>query len=298
MEEQLANSNSSNSGYSNSNSNSIDNHNNSNVLGLNRSSSKIAKGSKKRSGSGGGGGGVIQSTASNKQKQTSVFKIDKSDFRNAVQRLTGTPSTFDNRNGSSPPPSSRLHKIRPPRLTFSSGGDSGLILPQLPLLTLASPPPPSAFGLTQLGFDGNAISSAMQLPSPSFFSPLPPLTPGDHVWANTPDALLSQRPENLTAPWSANWGDPISSYNRSLPQPWYPVPVPSPAYQFTIPSPLPSPGGLEFPLSPNGLFSPLPTLFPSPTLLFPTGAQTIRRALNDSPTEGLTAGFSFSHGHM
>lgn len=283
MEEQNANSNSSSSGYSNSN------HNNNNGLGVNRSSSKIAKGSIKRSGSG-GGGGVIQSAAANKQKQTSVFKIDKSDFRIAVQRLTGTPPASDNRNVSSPQPpplSSRLHKIRPPPLSFTSTGDGGLVLPRLPLLSLASPPP-SAFGRTLLGFDGNTVSpAAMQLPSPSFFSQLPPLTPGDNVWANTPDALVSQWPENFPAPWSANWGDPIPSYNRILP-------VTSPAHQFTIPSPLPSPGGLGVPLSPSGLFSPLPALFPSPTAIFPT----TRGSLNDSATGGLTAGFSFSHGHM
>lgn len=286
MEEQNANSVSSNSGYSNSN------HNNNNALGVNRSSSKIAKGSIKRSGSG-SGGGVIQSAAAIKQKQTPVFKIDKSDFRIAVQRLTGTPPVSDNRNGSSPPPplSSRLHKIRPPPLSFATSGDGGLALPRLPQLSLLSPAP-SAFGRTLPDFDGNAMASAaMQLPSPSFFSQLPPLTPGDHVWANTPDAVGSQRPEIFPPPWSVNWGDPIPSYNRILP-------VPSPAHQFTIPSPLPSPGGLGVPLSPNGLFSPLPALFPSPTAFFPMGAQTIRGSLHDSPTGGLATGFSFSHGHM
>lgn len=288
MEEQLSNYNSSNSDYSNNN------HNNNNVLGVNRSSSKIAKGSSKR----GGGGGVIQSVVANKQKQTSIFKIDKSDFRSAVQRLTGSPSaTSDNRNGSSPPPSSRLDKVRPPPLSFGGGSVGGGVLPQIPLLTLASPPP-SALGVSALGFDGNAMMSpAMQLPSPSIFSPLPPLTPGDHVWANTPGDHVSQRPENLPGQWPANWGDPIPSYNRIFPQPWFPVPGPSPGSQFTIPSPLPSPAGLEFPVSPNGFFSPLPTLFPSPTSLFPLSAQTIRGGLSDSPTAGLTAGFSFLHGH-
>lgn len=293
MEEQLSNYNSSNSGYSNTNSSN--NHNNNNVLGVSRGSNKIAKGSNKRGGSG-SGGGVIQSVASNKQKQTSIFKIDKSDFRSAVQRLTGSPSTSsDNRNGSLPPPSSRLDKARPPPLSFGSVG--GGVIPRLPLLNLASPPP-SALGLTALGFEGNPMSPAIQLPSPSFFSPLPPLTPSDHFWANTPGDHVSQRPENFPAQWPANWGDAIPSHNRIFPQPWYSFPGPSPGSQFTIPSPLPSPAGLEFPLSPNGFFSPLPTFFPSPTSLFPSGAQTIRGGLSDSPTAGLTAGFSFSHGHL
>ncbi|XP_073525454.1 uncharacterized protein [Phyllobates terribilis] len=99
--------------------------------------------------------------------QPPVYNISKADFRDLVQKLTGSPA--HDRISTPPPPSppvhptpkpptSRLHRIRPP-----------------PLAQIANRPPP----LLVAGFPGTNTFSARPL------SPLPPL-PSCHAAAESP----------------------------------------------------------------------------------------------------------------
>eukprot|EP01018_Ginkgo_biloba_P024216 Gb_37025 [translate_table: standard] len=336
---------------------------NHNHVGINRSSTKIAKGANKRS--------II---AAPKHQQPPVYNIDKNDFRNTVQRLTGSPAPAEpnpNPPANAPKqPNARLHRIRPPPLSFAP--PVSLISP-IVSASASNLGPPANNGMM-------TTASVLQLPSdsPTFFSPLPPLTPRDEVWANTSEATntdlttlnsgFRQQPEQQQQQQNISaWTDQIPSNNRLhfwhpnpnpnpastaqfppmypsprthfFPSPTAQFPLPSPGSQFTIPSPLPSPGSqfptaqfplqnFQLPLSPNLFFSPSPgsrfgfpsPLSTSPSPLFPSspGARfppassfTISspggfgtpnnlsgRGLNDSPTAGLTALFSFPHGHM
>lgn len=248
------------------NNNTNNNSKNSHNLGINRQSSKIGKPIKRPSSS------VIQQQqqANNKQPPPPpVYNINKKDFRDVVQRLTGSPLPEPYQPPPPPPPpppsaappkppNSRLQKIRPPPLN-------------------ALNPAPFHRGGAAAAAAGGALMNS------PYFSPLPPLTPGDAVWANgaieSPVTLymrylqqpmpnpLPSRPPHVA-------GSPGGSQRPPLhyPSPRQPPLLPSPTAQFLLPSPLPSPGSF-MPLPSPGSFPPLPSpgsfLLPSPGSYMP-----------------------------
>ncbi|KAF3788549.1 IKU1 protein [Nymphaea thermarum] len=277
-------------------------------LGVNNQSHKIAKNVRKSP--------IHQSNYGNarqQQPQPQVYNINKSEFRNIVQQLTGSP--VPERQPPPPvhppkPPSMRLQKIRPPPLMPISRPQA---VPQ-PVV-----PPHSSFN-NAVGYNpappapisNNMVPNPMFfarpnnpnfLPSPTF-SPLPPLTPGDAIWANTaespisaymrylqnsivdpgprpaqqqqlPPGLLPTPPPLLPSP-QANPPPLLPSPTSQflLPSPTF-LPLSSPRSPFPLPSPgslFPSPGFFSFPSpSQSGILGPGPQLPPpSPGFLFPS----------------------------
>ncbi|KAK4797408.1 hypothetical protein SAY86_029734 [Trapa natans] len=125
--------------------------------------------------------------------QPPVYNINKNDFREVVQKLTGSPA-HERISSSSPapptqpqkPPTSRLQRIRPPPLPLpNSTALASLLQPP-------AQPTSSSIGDTSasIGVAGgfNPIGQAATAP----FSPLPPL-PSVHVAAESPvSAYLSE----------------------------------------------------------------------------------------------------------
>ncbi|CAI9784968.1 unnamed protein product [Fraxinus pennsylvanica] len=261
------------------------------------------------------------SGAARQQPQPQVYNINKNDFRNIVQQLTGSPSHEPPPRPPQNPPkpaSNRLQRIRPPPLAQMNRPRIPIHPPmpmpmpapahpvgQLPNNFARPPPPPAQYGQ----------------PSPPVFPP--PLTPTD-VWANTAES-------------------PISAYMRYLqnsivdpgfrqPQPQYQPPLqhhvpgqnlaqppgsgllPNPTMQL-VPSPRMN-GRPFLPPSPrmNGPLPPLPSprmngpppLLPSPTSQFllpsPTGFLNLFSPRSPYPLlspgyqhpPALTPNFSFS----
>ncbi|KAJ4909111.1 VQ motif-containing protein 9 [Raphanus sativus] len=145
--------------------------------------------------------------------QPPVYNINKNDFRNVVQKLTGSPA--HERISSPPPPrqqSSRLHRIRPP-----------------PLAHVINRPPSDAH---------RRNSSGVYVPRPTAapLSPLPPLPPV-HAAAESPvssymrylqssmfSGLLSPlaplvSPSLLLSPTSGQVGFQVSPTTVPLPSP-------------------------------------------------------------------------------
>ncbi|KAI3469148.1 hypothetical protein Pfo_025811 [Paulownia fortunei] len=122
-------------------------------------------------------------TSARQQPQPQVYNINKNDFRNIVQQLTGSPSReppprpLQNHHR---PPNNRLMRVRPPPLAPSR--PQVPIHPHLPAQAQPSVPPPYA-------------NSFVRPPPPSQYDqPSPPLllppTPTD-VWANTTESPIS-----------------------------------------------------------------------------------------------------------
>ncbi|XP_031115024.1 VQ motif-containing protein 9-like [Ipomoea triloba] len=117
-----------------------------------------------------------QAAPPQQQQQPPVYNINKSDFRDVVQKLTGSPA--HERMSTPPPihqpkpPSSRLQRIRPPPLVQIGNRPS-------PLLTVAGPPLLLPSGG---GFLGAGLRPA---PQPQPLSPLPPF-PAVHAAAESP----------------------------------------------------------------------------------------------------------------
>ncbi|PSS31621.1 VQ motif-containing protein [Actinidia chinensis var. chinensis] len=194
------------------------------------------------------------------QNQPPVYNIKKSDFRDVVQKLTGSPAhdRFSTPPPIQPPkpPSSRLQRIRPPPLAQLSNRPP-------PLLNSAAPPQP--------------LPSARQVAP---LSPLPPF-PAVHAAAESPisaymryfqstvDADL-KRFSGLSPRWS-NLGQPHPPPNHQPPLPPAAPPFPSPTSGPMTQSPLlfptsplpfgclPSPRSSYPLLSPSLLFSPSAT---------------------------------------
>ncbi|WCJ43504.1 VQ motif-containing protein [Euphorbia peplus] len=206
--------------------------------------------------------------------QPPVYNINKNDFRDVVQKLTGSPAheRFSTPPPIQPPkpPSSRLQRIRPPPLAQVSNRPP-------PLLNSALPLNPAASVSNQLGLRPLA---------PAPLSPLPPF-PSVHAAAESPVSAYMRYLHN-----SNPIGDSSEEFSGFSPlpppphqQPVYsnqhqqPIPPPPPQTSATMtsqlpPSPLPF-GCLNSPRSPHPFFSPglllSPTAFPvSPTLPVPS----------------------------
>lgn len=194
------------------------------------------------------------------QQQPPVYNINKSDFRDVVQKLTGSPA--HERLQTPPPPqihapkpaSSRLQRIRPPPLAQLSNRPA-------PLLNCAIAPantmnPPASFA-----------GGFIRPPAPH--SPLPPL-PSCHAAAESPISAYMRFLHS-----SASAVDSDQKFNNST-VPIFPPPPqnpmnPPPADAFLPPpsSPLPPFGCLMSPKSPCPLLS--PNLLFSPTGTGPRG---------------------------
>ncbi|GAB2290681.1 hypothetical protein Dimus_024956 [Dionaea muscipula] len=199
--------------------------------------------------------------------QPPVYNINKNDFRDVVQKLTGAPpqeriSPLPPTHAPNKPPSSRLHRIRPP-----------------PLFQIANRPPPLLLEHPLNLVDGGGGA----FPPP--LSPLPPL-PSCHAAAESPITAY-MRFLHFSGSISAVDSDP----SRILGMPTHP-PLISPKFNHpTLPqnppaqipsqqpdrhqrqpliSPPPAPSPLPFGCFPSPR-SPSPLL--SPMLLFsPTGS--------------------------
>ncbi|XVE55532.1 hypothetical protein DITRI_Ditri03aG0166300 [Diplodiscus trichospermus] len=125
-----------------------------------------------------------QSSLQAQQNQPPVYNINKNDFRDVVQKLTGSPA---HERFSTPPPihqpkpqSSRLQKIRPPPLAHVSNRPPPMISCAIPGMNPSgcSQPNPPIGGPT-----GNSF--IQRPPAAAPLSPLPPF-PAVHAAAESP----------------------------------------------------------------------------------------------------------------
>ncbi|PSR91635.1 hypothetical protein CEY00_Acc29004 [Actinidia chinensis var. chinensis] len=120
------------------------------------------------------------------QPQPRVYNINKNDFRNIVQKLTGSPSHYSQEPLPRPlhnppkPPSMRLQKIRPPPLTPMNRPQ--VPVHHQPLAQVAMPTAPISYG------------NAFVRPPTQFGQPSPtmlPPTPVDPMWPNTAESPIT-----------------------------------------------------------------------------------------------------------
>ncbi|XVF64816.1 hypothetical protein PTKIN_Ptkin09bG0196900 [Pterospermum kingtungense] len=225
-----------------------------------------------------------QSSLQAQQHQPPVFNINKNDFRDVVQKLTGSPA---HERLSTPPPihqskpqSSRLQRIRPPPLAHLSNRP----LPMIDSADLNMNPPgstqpnPSVGGPTA----GNGFIQRLHTAAP--VSPLPPF-PSVHAAAESPVSaymryiqssmsalvdsnpkqfsgfpplapLVSPRWNNLTAPQQPQKQPPPPQQPQQRQQ-QQPLEVsPTGMIQSQLPSPPLQFGCLNSPRSPYALLSP------------------------------------------
>ncbi|CAA3028239.1 protein HAIKU1-like [Olea europaea var. sylvestris] len=215
--------------------------------------------------------------AARQQPQPQVYNINKNDFRNIVQQLTGSPSQESSPRPPQNPPkpaSNRLQKIRPPPLAPMSRPWIP-IHPPMPMPAPAHPPgqlpnnfarPPPPL-LAQYG-----------QPSPPVF--MPPIPPDG--WANPAESPISAYMRDL----QNSIGQPHHQYQphlqhqvpgQNLAQPPGSGLLPNPTMQSFPPprmngtsSPLPSPrmNGPSMPLPSPRMNGPLPPI-PSPRMSGP-----------------------------
>lgn len=218
------------------------------------------------------------------QHQPPVYNINKNDFRDVVQKLTGSPA--HERFSTPPPPihqpkpaSSRLQRIRPPPLAQISNRPP-------PLLNGAVAPPP------QPPFGAMARSHAP-------LSPLPPL-PAVHASAESPVSAYMRYLQNSMSAFDphqkqASGFSPRWS-NLAPQQQNHPAPPPPPPQQQGILPPPPAPAMMashsqfQLPTSPlpfgclNSPRSPYPSLLSPNLLLSPSSGQLGFPQLPLSPT--------------
>ncbi|KAH0989196.1 hypothetical protein GBA52_000679 [Prunus armeniaca] len=239
------------------------------------------------------------------QHQPPVYNINKNDFRDVVQKLTGSPAHHDRFSNPQPPAvhppkpqiSSRLQRIRPPPLAHVSNRPP-------PSLECAAPPTnPNAINNSIIPPMGSAVAHFNSIGrSTTPLSPLPPF-PTVHAAAESPvsaymrylhnsisavDAnknqafsgfsplapLVSPRWTNQTPQQNQQAGPPQQGMLSSASQQQPPATAIASQPQFTLPqSPLPF-GCLNSPRSPYPLMSPNQLGFPqlplSPTVPVPS----------------------------
>lgn len=210
----------------------------------------------------------MQATAAPQQQQPPVYNINKSDFRDVVQKLTGSPA--HERMATPPPiqqpkpPSSRLQRIRPPPLAQIGNRPP-------PMMNVAGPPPLQPLPTNQM-FGGVFIGDHrhVQAQPPS---PLPPF-PAVHSAAESPisaymrflrgsisGAAIDSDPKRFSTGLSPL--APLDSPRWTGPAPAQPQPpLPPPQLQNIPPQPSSAPPIPPFPALPS---SPLPFgCLPSP----------------------------------
>ncbi|MCL7032721.1 hypothetical protein MKW94_027245 [Papaver nudicaule] len=229
------------------------------------------------------------------QQQPPVYNINKSDFRDVVQKLTGSPAHHDRFSTPPPiqppkPPSSRLHRIRPPPLQPPR--------PSSPLNNAAAfiPQPQQQPPLPNTNPNFNNINSNNSTSSSGFggrqvtpLSPLPPF-PSVHGAAESPISAYMRYLQSTTTPnldaesrkftgfssvppiLSPKWNNnqPNSYFQQQQQQQQFLLPSPNSMANLQFPMPS-SPLGFGL-LSPSLLFSPtsgqlgFPQFPPSPRL--------------------------------
>lgn len=202
------------------------------------------------------------------QPQPQVYNISKNDFRNIVQKLTGSPSQEPLPRPPQNPPkpqSMRLQRIRPPPLTPIN--NRPVIPPPAPH---PSAPPPV------VPYNNNFMRPQFGQPSPT---PMPPFPHGDSMWANTAESPISAYMRYL----QSSMLDPTPRGNQAQPQPQGPGQSQSQAPSTgllpnpSMPSHPPPRMNGPVPPAPNLPHPPVnvPALLPSPTSQFllpsPTG---------------------------
>ncbi|KAK4276835.1 hypothetical protein QN277_014940 [Acacia crassicarpa] len=223
------------------------------------------------------------------QHQPPVYNINKNDFRDVVQKLTGSPA--HERMSTPPPiqqpkpPSSRLQRIRPPPLAQISNRPP-------PLLNSAIPPPQLSSGNPASAIPNNSVNA---FPVNNFsgfvrpFAPLSPLPPFPtvHAAAESPVSAYMRYLQNSVSNVDSNSKQfsgfsplaPLVSprWNNFAPQQPPPLPEPRSSQPQEIastqtPAMAQSQSQFQMPSSPvpfgclNSPRSPYPLL--SPTLLF------------------------------
>ncbi|XP_019153123.1 PREDICTED: VQ motif-containing protein 9-like isoform X2 [Ipomoea nil] len=217
---------------------------------------------------------LLSSQIVNDVQQPPVYNINKSDFRDVVQKLTGSPA--HERMATPPPihqpkpPSSRLQRIRPPPLA-----QIGNRPPQL--MNVVGGPPLQPLPTNQMlgggGFIGDQRHVQAQPPSP-----LPPF-PAVHGAAESPisaymrflrgsisGAAIDSDPKRFSTALSPL--APLDSPRWTGPAPAQPQPpLPPPQLQNIPPQPSSAPPIPPFPALPS---SPLPFgCLPSPRSSYP-----------------------------
>ncbi|KAK4274131.1 hypothetical protein QN277_017408 [Acacia crassicarpa] len=247
-----------------------------------------------------------QAQPQNLQHQPPVYNINKNDFRDIVQKLTGSPA---HENVSAPPPAqqpkpptSRLQRIRPPPLAQISHRPP-------PLLGGAIPRPQPLPVYAASASTSNPANAASVTNFSDFVRPLPPLSPlppFPSIHAESPVSAYMRHLQNFTS--NADWNPkkqfsgfpplaPLVSprWNNMAPQQPQPEPqsLVTPIQQGTIPSQTPAnaQAQLQFQipssLAPLGCLNsprlPYPSLCPSP-LFSPSSGQLGFPQLPLSPT--------------
>ncbi|KAK3041589.1 hypothetical protein RJ639_000723 [Escallonia herrerae] len=252
-------------------------------------------------------------TTARQQPQPQVYNINKNDFRNIVQQLTGSPSQEPlPRPPHNPPkpPSMRLQRIRPPPLTPINRPQIP-VHPQPPVLVQ---PPPAA----PVPYNNNlARPPQYGQPPPAM---LPPMTHSDSVWANTAESPISAYMRYLQNsiidsgqtypnhpgqqqphyPGSFQVQPPPSGLlpNSSMPplqSPRMNGPPPLPSPRMSGPPPLPSPRMNGAPPLPAPRMNGPPPLLPSPTsqFLLPSPTGFLNLLSPRSPYPLLSPGYQF-----
>lgn len=199
------------------------------------------------------------------QHQPPVYNINKNDFRDVVQRLTGSPAheRFSTPPPIQPPkpPSSRLQRIRPPPLAQISNRPP-------PVAQISNPQTnalnPAGGGPTNAGF---MVGQRQPL------SPLPPF-PAVHAAAESPISaymrfLQSSISSSVPSPRWTNFHPPPPAQlqQQNIPPPSQPS-MPLPQFPALPTSPLPF-GCMPSPRSPYALLSQGLLLSPNGQLGFP-----------------------------
>ncbi|KAL3497789.1 hypothetical protein ACH5RR_040521 [Cinchona calisaya] len=231
--------------------------------------------------------------AARPQPQPQVYNINKNDFRNIVQQLTGSPSHHQEPPAPRPPqnppkPTSlRLQKIRPPPLTPINR----LPMPMQPPAPVPAPAQPQALV---------PYNNFVRPPHPQYGQPsppmLPPFTPGT-AWANTAESPISAymrylqnsitdlgprptqpQPYPHSIPQGPGQNQAHPSASGLLPNPHIPpilssrlnMPPPLPFPRMNGPPPLPSPRMNGFPPLPSPRMNGPPPSLPSPRMHGPS----------------------------
>lgn len=226
------------------------------------------------------------------QQQPPVYNINKSDFRDVVQKLTGSPA--HERMSTPPPihqpkpPSSRLQRIRPPPLVQIGNRPSPLLsvagptflptvggprpaqtqplspLPPFPAVHAAAESPISAY-MRFLHTSFTATATAVDSDSKRFSAGLPPLAPLASPRWNSFAPQQQQHPLFPPPPQQQNIPPPPATLPQFPAMPSSPLPfscLPSPRSPCALLSPnlLLSPGGqLGFPQLPLSPTVPVPS---------------------------------------
>ncbi|KAG8632912.1 VQ motif-containing protein 9-like [Manihot esculenta] len=161
------------------------------------------------------------------QHQPPVYNINKNDFRDVVQKLTGSPA---HERFSTPPPihppkpqSSRLQRIRPPPLAHVGNRPPPLVNSSMPPPQV--PPPPLNASINPPMPTSAATNTFIQRPSAPL-SPLPPF-PAVHAAAESPVSAYMRYLQNSISAGDSNkqfsgfspLGSLFSPRWNNLPQP-------------------------------------------------------------------------------